>query len=112
MFYATWSKGFRPGGINRQPLAGPYAPDFLVNYEFGWKTTFMGNRLRWNGAIYRQDWSDIQYSFLGLNSLTVIQNGRDAQIKGIEIGHQLCGGRADAQCRCRLHQRQDEGEHL
>ncbi len=84
MFYATWSKGFRPGGINRQPLAGPYQPDFLVNYELGWKTTFMGNRVRWNGAIYRQDWSDIQYSFLGLNSLTVIQNGRDARIKGIE----------------------------
>ncbi len=84
MFYLTWSKGFRPGGINRQPLAGPYSPDFLVNYEFGWKTMFMGNRLRWNGAIYRQEWSDIQYSFLGLNSLTVIQNGRDARIKGIE----------------------------
>ena len=84
MFYATVSKGFRPGGINRQPLAPPYAPDFLVNYEAGWKTTFMGSRLRWNGAIYYQDWQDIQDSVLGLNSLTVIQNGRDARIKGIE----------------------------
>lgn len=84
MFYATLSKGFRPGGINRQPLAGPYAPDFLINYEAGWKTTFLGNRLRWNGAIYHQNWQDIQYSFLGLNSLTVIQNGRDARIRGIE----------------------------
>ena len=78
MFYATWSKGFRPGGINRQPLAPPYAPDFLVNYEIGWKTTFLGSRLRWNGAIYHQKWEDIQFSFLGLNSLTVIQNGRNA----------------------------------
>ena len=39
MFYATWSKGFRPGGINRQPGLAPYNPDFLVNYELGWKTT-------------------------------------------------------------------------
>jgi outer membrane receptor protein involved in Fe transport len=84
MFYATWSKGFRPGGINRQPLAPPYAPDFLINYEAGWKTTFLGNRLRWNGAIYHQEWKDIQFSFLGLNSLTVIQNGRNARINGIE----------------------------
>ena len=84
MFYATWSKGFRPGGINRQPLAPPYAPDFLINYELGWKTTLFGSRLRWNGAIYHQKWKDIQFSFLGLNSLTVIQNGRDARINGIE----------------------------
>jgi len=84
MFYATWSKGFRPGGINRQPLAPPYAPDFLINYEVGWKTTLFGSRLRWNGAIFHQDWKDIQFSFLGLNSLTVIQNGRNARINGIE----------------------------
>ena len=84
MFYATWSKGFRPGGINRQPLAPPYQPDFLINYEAGWKTTLMDGRLRWNGAIYHQDWKDIQFSYLGLNSLTVIQNGRKARINGFE----------------------------
>jgi outer membrane receptor protein involved in Fe transport len=82
MFYATWSRGFRPGGINRQPLAPDYDPDFLTNYELGWKTSI--GRLRWNGAIYRQRWEKFQFSFLGLNSLTVIQNGRDAIIKGAE----------------------------
>jgi iron complex outermembrane receptor protein len=92
MFYATWSKGFRPGGINRQPLAPPYSPDFLINYEAGWKTTFWGNRIRWNGAIYHQDWKDIQFSFLGLNSLTVIQNGRNARINGIESDINYTGG--------------------
>jgi len=84
MFYATWSKGFRPGGINRQPDTPGYAPDFLTNYEVGWKTTFLGSKLRWNGAIYYQNWDGIQYSFLGPNSLTVIQNGRKARAKGIE----------------------------
>jgi outer membrane receptor protein involved in Fe transport len=84
MFYATWSKGFRPGGINRQPDTGPYAPDFLTNYEAGWKTTFLGNRLRWNGAIYHQIWSSFQFGYLGANSLTVVQNGRNAKVDGIE----------------------------
>jgi outer membrane receptor protein involved in Fe transport len=84
MVYATWSRGFRPGGINRQPLAPAYAPDFLTNYEIGWKTTFGGGRIRWNGAIYHQKWEGLQYSFLGLNSLTVIQNGRNARVNGIE----------------------------
>ena len=82
MFYATWSKGFRPGGINRQPGLAPYNEDFLTNYELGWKTTF--GPVRWNGAIYHQLWKTFQFSFLGENSLTVVQNGRDAQVNGIE----------------------------
>jgi outer membrane receptor protein involved in Fe transport len=84
MVYATWSRGFRPGGINRQPGLPGYQPDFLTNYELGWKTTFWGSRLRWNGAIYHQKWSGLQFSFLGQNSLTQIQNGRDAKADGIE----------------------------
>ena len=82
MFYGTWSKGFRPGGINRQPIAPSYSPDFLTNYELGWKTSF--GRLRWNGAIYHQVWDQIQFSFLGENSLTITLNGRKARINGIE----------------------------
>jgi iron complex outermembrane recepter protein len=82
MFYATWSKGFRPGGINRQPGLAPYNPDFLINYELGFKTSF--GPVRWNGAIYHQLWKKFQFSFLGENSLTVVQNGRDAKINGIE----------------------------
>ena len=82
MFYATWSKGFRPGGINRQPGLAPYDPDFLVNYELGWKTSF--GPLRWNGAIFHQEWQKFQFSFLGENSLTVVQNGRDARVNGME----------------------------
>jgi len=82
MFYATWSRGFRPGGINRQPTAPAYAPDYLYNLEAGWKTTF--GPLTWNGAIYHQIWKGFQFAFLGANSLTVIQNGRDARINGIE----------------------------
>jgi iron complex outermembrane recepter protein len=82
MFYATWSRGFRPGGINRQPNAPAYDPDYLTNYELGWKTQF--GPLTWNGAIFHQIWKKFQFSFLGENSLTVIQNGRDAEINGIE----------------------------
>jgi outer membrane receptor protein involved in Fe transport len=93
MIYATWSKGFRPGGINRQPNAPAYAPDFLTNYEVGWKTTFFGSRIRWNGAIYHQKWEGLQYSFLGPNSLTVIQNGRNANVDGVETDlNYIAGG--------------------
>ena len=44
MFYATWSEGFRPGGINRRGTLPPYMSDFLTNYEIGWKTDWPDNR--------------------------------------------------------------------
>ena len=82
MFYVTWSKGFRPGGINRRNDVGPYAPDYLYNVEAGWKTTF--GPWRWNGAIYHEMWKKFQFAFLGANSFTEIHNANDARINGIE----------------------------
>ena len=90
MFYATWSRGFRPGGINRQPNAPAYDPDYLTNFELGWKTNF--GPFRWNGAVYHQIWKKFQFSFLGENSLTVITNGRDAEVTGLESDIGYTGG--------------------
>jgi outer membrane receptor protein involved in Fe transport len=82
MFYATWSRGFRPGGINRRVDVPPYAADFLTNYEVGWKTTL--GPVRWNGAIFHEKWSKFQFAFLGANSFTEIHNAKDANINGLE----------------------------
>jgi iron complex outermembrane receptor protein len=82
MFYATWSRGFRPGGLNRRADIAAYDPDYLTNWEIGWKTTL--GRLRWNGAIYHDVWKKFQFAFLGLNSFTEIHNGKDARINGVE----------------------------
>ncbi len=85
LVYGTWSRGFRPGGINRRGTAGPYNSDFLTNYELGLKTTLLDGALRVNMAVYRQDWKAFQFAFLGENSFTQIQNGPDARIRGIEF---------------------------
>ena len=85
LFYTTWSRGFRPGGINRRGTVPPYAADFLTNYEFGWKSTLLDGKLRFNGAVYQQEWKNFQFSFLGLNSFTEIHNGPNARIKGVEL---------------------------
>jgi outer membrane receptor protein involved in Fe transport len=84
MVYATYSEGFRPGGVNRRGTLPPYKADFLKNYEVGWKTTWAGNSLRFNGAVFVEDWNDFQFSFLGENSLTQIANAGSARIKGVE----------------------------
>ena len=84
MVYATYSKGYRPGGVNRIGGNVPYAADFLSNYELGWKTQWFGNTLRWNGALFWEDWKNFQFAFLGASSVTEIANGGSARIKGIE----------------------------
>ena len=84
MIYATWSQGFRPGGINRRGSLPPYKSDFLTNYELGWKTTWFDHRLSYNGAVFREDWKDFQFSILGANGLTEIRNAGQARINGIE----------------------------
>jgi iron complex outermembrane recepter protein len=90
LLYATYSKGFRPGGVNRA-LTGVVAPaydqDFVYNYEIGWKTTLLDNRLRFNGAAYVMDWEDFQYSFLdfAISPLTLITNVGQSRTRGIEF---------------------------
>ncbi|MFC0683841.1 TonB-dependent receptor [Novosphingobium clariflavum] len=83
LVYATWSRGFRPGGINRRGTLAPYKPDRLDNYEIGWKT--MWGPVRFNGAVYQEDWNGIQLSFLGANGLTEIRNAGVARIRGVEF---------------------------
>ncbi|WP_250893839.1 TonB-dependent receptor [Croceibacterium selenioxidans] len=83
MTYATWSRGFRPGGINRRGTLPPYGPDELDNYELGLKTTF--GDVRFNLAVYQQDWNGIQLSFIGANGLTEIRNAGIARIRGAEF---------------------------
>ncbi|HVQ10121.1 MAG TPA: TonB-dependent receptor [Allosphingosinicella sp.] len=85
LVYATWSRGFRPGGINRRGTLPPYGADFISNYEFGFKTDWLNHRLRINAAIYQLDWRNIQLSFLGANGLTEIRNAGNARIRGFEI---------------------------
>ncbi|MFZ5704176.1 MAG: TonB-dependent receptor [Pseudomonadota bacterium] len=85
LVYATWSRGFRPGGINRRATVPPYGADYLTNYELGWKLTTLDGKLRFNGAVFMEDWKKFQFSYLGANSFTEIRNGPDARIKGIEM---------------------------
>ncbi len=93
MVYFTVSEGYRPGGINRDPglliTAGTqtWVPDTITNYEFGWKTTGMDGRLRFNGAVFFADWDDIQFTIyeFGLSACCGnVYNLSTAEMQGIE----------------------------
>ncbi len=92
LLYGTWSRGFRPGGLNRRGTVAPYAADFLTNYELGFKTTLLDGKMRLNAALYQQSWKSFQFAFLGQNSFTEIHNGPDARIRGVEADVNLSLG--------------------
>jgi iron complex outermembrane recepter protein len=101
MVYYTWSQGFRPGGFNistpvippTSPIYGiytppiPYAPDTLINNELGWKTEWFGRRLQVNGAVYQEDWHNVQLSVFDpgvTGSQPFVTNGPNYRVRGIE----------------------------
>ncbi len=94
MAYLTYSKGYRPGGVNRNGTYPPYDPDYLTNYEAGWKTTWLSGSLRFNGAIFFQNWDKVQFSRLppNGNGLTVIQNAGKASANGAEASVDWAAG--------------------
>ena len=85
MFYATVSRGFRPGGNNRRPSVNPYTSDTLDNYELGWKTRLGGN-VYFNGAAFYEEWKSLLFGLSppGANGVTNTYNAGDARIYGIE----------------------------
>nr|MDQ2859936.1 TonB-dependent receptor [Pseudomonadota bacterium] len=85
LIYFTYSTGYRPGGSNRIATLPPYLADSLANYELGWKTSWLDRSLRWNGAIYDEEFDKFQFAVLfPPNSLTGVENAPSARIRGVE----------------------------
>ena len=98
-WYGSISRGVKPAGIST--LVGPQGYDNpevyrfdaeeITVYELGWKTSWMDNRLRFNGAVYYQDFSDKQLTtqYLPPGEGAVLgsrpENASAAKITGIEI---------------------------
>ncbi len=95
LLYTVASRGFREGGPTGQgvpvdPVTGVAAPtqfdsDSLWNYEFGFKTGWLENRVVLNGAVFYIDWQDIQTTSLRSDGHTFSVNAGDARSKGAEI---------------------------
>jgi outer membrane receptor protein involved in Fe transport len=91
--YALWSQGFRRGGANSVPLAGPfqespklssYAPDSTNNYEAGLKGR-LPNGLSYAADIFYIDWDKPQISSSLPSGNLAVYNANTAVSKGFEI---------------------------
>lgn len=95
MIYALKSQGFRVGGSNSPRSVGTgrvpqlYKGDFLDNYEFGLKSTWMDDRLTFNASAFYMEWKDyLQGADFGDDGewwLGGTVNAGGAETTGVEI---------------------------
>lgn len=91
MLYATFSTAFRSGAYNGQAFYAPgevnyVKPERLNSYEIGFKTSFLNNALRLNGAVFHYDYRNQQ--FIDVNSTSFLQtlvNAPKSRIRGAEL---------------------------
>jgi iron complex outermembrane receptor protein len=89
--YATYTKGFRTGGLTQlsldpsQPPLFTFAPEYSNNYEIGSKNQFWNNKLQLNVSAFYVTVTDTQVPTLILpDAITVIKNAGKLVSKGIE----------------------------
>ena len=90
LVYATYSEGFRVGGSNPlkagSVLPRDYDSDELQNYEVGFKSEWLDNRLRFNVAAYYMQWDDFAVQLEDPTTLFQLGfvNLASAEIPGVE----------------------------
>jgi outer membrane receptor protein involved in Fe transport len=92
MAYATYSRGYRVGGIN--PNAGllpsiqaAYKSDKVDNYEAGVKTTLFNGRLAVDASVFDIVWKGIQARLFGPapQFYSYVTNAGNARVNGVEL---------------------------
>ena len=90
--YLSYSKGFKGGGFT-QRVFPPFAfipsfkPETSETFEFGFKTDLFNRALRLNGAVFVNNYKNLQVTVNDptLGFAPIIQNAAEARIKGFEL---------------------------
>ncbi len=95
MLYASWSEGFRSGGINGRVVpsslsADTYDPEKLTSYEVGFKSELLNRMLRLNAAAFYSVYKNYQTTTSAIDPITggfffPIDNVGDLDIRGFEV---------------------------
>ena len=79
MIYGLYTKGYRPGGVNRSRgdpfFPNAYGPDIMENREIGYKSSFAEGRGRFNIIGYDMQWSEYQLEQVDPSQVPCDANG-------------------------------------
>ncbi len=92
LLYASVSRGFRSGAIDQDNIGTIVQPEFVTNYELGFKADLFEEVVRWNSAVFYSDYTDIQRTSFDPDSpvpVTVLRNAAEATIWGFESELQI-----------------------
>lgn len=89
LLYATYSEGFKSGTIQSGQLTPILDPEEIENFEFGFKGTFLDNRLRVNANAFYYEITDLQLDRTRPENdgsfTTIFENAAEAEGSGIEL---------------------------
>lgn len=92
LLYLSATRGFKSGSFNGRSLSQgaiqPVDPEEILTYEAGLKSVVMDGRIRFNAAIFYNDYEDVQLQFVetaGGNVAVQYDNAGDAEIYGAEV---------------------------
>ncbi|MDR3088836.1 MAG: TonB-dependent receptor [Desulfobulbaceae bacterium] len=87
MAYAGLSRGYRSGGFNTAFMDmadSSFGSEFSWNYEIGFKSSWLDNRLTFNTALFYIDLEDQQVTHVLPTANTVIRNAGESRSMGFE----------------------------
>ena len=86
MTYASAARGFRSGGFNDTAAFGfLYDQEEVWTYELGFKSSYMNDRVRFNGAVFYTDYDDQQFFLIDEFNSQALVNGDKSTVKGFEV---------------------------
>jgi iron complex outermembrane recepter protein len=86
LIYVSKNLGFKSGGFNStEPSLPNFEPEKLTAWEVGFKSEFLDQKLRWNGAVFDYDYSNIQMTKLTADNQLQEYNGPPARSYGADF---------------------------
>lgn len=94
LIYGSVSRGFKSGGFDGRATTDfafqSFEPEYVWSYEAGLKTSWLGGALIANGAVFYNDYTDLQVTSFGADPVTGVfvsqfTNAAAAKIKGVEL---------------------------
>ena len=85
LLYGTVTRGFKSGVINVGSANAVIDPEFVWNYEAGFKRKLFDRRVLLSGAVFYYDYKDLQVGFVNAQSIVETVNAASARNYGAEL---------------------------